>query len=229
MSCCESFLNFIIKYFLFIFNFLCVIVGAGLIIVGSLFLAGVSDFEGQDLPYINVLPVLTIVLGCIIFVVAFFGCCGAIKENSCMLTTYTIFLILLCILQIAFSSYCWATREKLFDKADVYVQKAWDNRVGNEDALDAVQLIGRCCGKNSYKDFVGEPLPASCCGSTNKKESCNSNDAYQSGCFAGFKDYFRKYTDWMIIYGYIIAGIELAGVILACCLKGTLNRNRRTY
>ena len=31
--------------------------------------------------------ILFIVVGCIVFIVGFFGCCGAIKENSCMLCT----------------------------------------------------------------------------------------------------------------------------------------------
>lgn len=146
-----------------------------------------------------------------------------------MLTTYTIFLVILCILQITLSSWCWAKRESLLDTADDYVQEAWDNRDKLPGSLDAVQLVGHCCGKSSWNDFNGAALPASCCGSTNTSYTCSSNDAYQTGCFVGFKDYFRRYTNWVIIYGYIVAAIELAGVILACCLKGTLNRHNVTY
>jgi CD63 antigen len=32
-------------------------------------------------------PVLLIVVGVTVFVVAFFGCCGAVKENHCMIMT----------------------------------------------------------------------------------------------------------------------------------------------
>uniref|UniRef100_T1GQV1 Uncharacterized protein n=1 Tax=Megaselia scalaris TaxID=36166 RepID=T1GQV1_MEGSC len=206
------------------------IVGAGLITIGSLFLSGASELPSDyDFAPAAVLPVLTIVLGSIIFVVSFFGCCGAIKENSCMLTTYTIFLIILCILQIAFSSYVWATRQNLYDEAEVYVQQGWDNRKDNQKVLDAIQILGRCCGKDNKSDYGLEPLPASCCGSANEQDKCPANQAYDTGCFSGFKDYFSAYTNWIIVYGYIIAAIELAGVILACCLKGTLNRHRRTY
>jgi CD63 antigen len=35
-------------------------------------------------------PVLLIVVGVIVFVVAFFGCCGAIKENHCMILTVSL-------------------------------------------------------------------------------------------------------------------------------------------
>jgi CD63 antigen len=32
-------------------------------------------------------PVLLVVVGITVFVVAFFGCCGAVKENHCMIMT----------------------------------------------------------------------------------------------------------------------------------------------
>lgn len=32
-------------------------------------------------------PVILIIVGLIVFVVAFFGCCGAVKENHCMIIT----------------------------------------------------------------------------------------------------------------------------------------------
>lgn len=38
-------------------------------------------------------PVILIIVGLIVFVVAFFGCCGAVKENHCMIVTVSFFLI----------------------------------------------------------------------------------------------------------------------------------------
>lgn len=200
-----------------------------MITVGALFLSGTQYVDDANIPLINVFPILSIVLGSIIFVVAFFGCCGAIKENSCMLTTYTIFLIILCILQIALSSWCWATQKNLIDKAGVYAQDVWDNRAKNPIALDSVQIAGHCCGLNGLADYSGGALPASCCGSSSSNYSCSSQDAYKTGCFEGFTHYFKQYTNWVVIYGYLIAAIELAGVILACCLKGTFHRHTNTY
>lgn len=34
---------------------------------------------------------LLVVLGVIIFLIAFFGCCGAVKENACLTTTVNTF------------------------------------------------------------------------------------------------------------------------------------------
>jgi CD63 antigen len=35
-------------------------------------------------------PALLIAVGVIVFIVSFFGCCGAVKENHCMILTVSI-------------------------------------------------------------------------------------------------------------------------------------------
>ena len=61
--------------------------GITLIVIGAVMKALYAtylDFLGHQ--FISV-PMLFIVIGIIIFLVAFFGCCGAIRENHCMTTT----------------------------------------------------------------------------------------------------------------------------------------------
>ena len=45
-------------------------------------------------------PVFLIIVGCIIFFVAFFGCCGAIKENHCMTTTFAVLMGVIFLMEI---------------------------------------------------------------------------------------------------------------------------------
>ncbi|KAA3674828.1 CD63 antigen, partial [Paragonimus westermani] len=45
-------------------------------------------------------PIAIIVLGAVILLVSFLGCCGAIKENVCMLYMYGVFLIILLIAEL---------------------------------------------------------------------------------------------------------------------------------
>ena len=45
-------------------------------------------------------PVFLVIVGCIIFFVAFFGCCGAIKENHCMTLTFSILLGIIFLMEI---------------------------------------------------------------------------------------------------------------------------------
>lgn len=62
--------------------------------------------ETQEFNY-DLLPIVIIVIGVIIFVIAFFGCCGAIRESTCMLTTVSALKLELIIIdwKVIFYSY----------------------------------------------------------------------------------------------------------------------------
>lgn len=42
-------------------------------------------------------PITFIVIGSIIFVISFFGCCGAIRESHCMTFTVSLFFFIKCL------------------------------------------------------------------------------------------------------------------------------------
>jgi len=46
-------------------------------------------------------PIALMVVGSIIFVIAFFGCCGAIRESNCMIITFAVLLLAILIMEIA--------------------------------------------------------------------------------------------------------------------------------
>jgi CD63 antigen len=60
------------------------------LIVGALSYANIDKFD-KHLADANVdisaSPIALIVVGSIVFVVAFYGCCGAIRESHCMVVT----------------------------------------------------------------------------------------------------------------------------------------------
>merc|ERR1711881_299303 len=81
-----------VKYLLFIFNLVFTITGLALIVIGGIIQGLYSqylDFLGDQ--FLNT-PVLLVVVGCLIFIVTFFGCCGAIKEHYCMTMTFSVLL-----------------------------------------------------------------------------------------------------------------------------------------
>ncbi|KAJ8968157.1 hypothetical protein NQ314_002414 [Rhamnusium bicolor] len=67
--------------------------GLALIVVGVLYKLDINDYTSaipDDYQNIGLAPTLTIIIGSVIFVIAFFGCCGAIRESTCLLTTVRI-------------------------------------------------------------------------------------------------------------------------------------------
>ena len=70
-----------------LYLFLPQLAGLGLIIAGAVVQSELStyfDFFGGS---VSAAAILLIVVGVVIFVIGFFGCCGAYKENYCMTMT----------------------------------------------------------------------------------------------------------------------------------------------
>ena len=89
--------NCSVKVDFVVFNLIFALVGLVLMGFGVFVQVEAKDylnFLGSN--YTNT-PVFIIILGAIIFVVAFFGCCGAIKENKCLMYTYGFLLFVILI------------------------------------------------------------------------------------------------------------------------------------
>ena len=64
-----------------------------------------SDYLNYfDDSYVNA-SVLFIVLGAIVLILGFFGCCGACTENSCMMFTFATLLALVVIAEVMIRHY----------------------------------------------------------------------------------------------------------------------------
>ncbi|KAL0967239.1 hypothetical protein UPYG_G00249620 [Umbra pygmaea] len=90
--------NKCIKYLLFLFNLVfwicgCIILGVSIYLKVS----KSSGVLGSAVPFVN----LMIAIGAIIMVLGFLGCCGAIKENRCMLMLFFIGLLIIFLLLLA--------------------------------------------------------------------------------------------------------------------------------
>ena len=78
-----------------ILDFFLFLIGATLIGVGAYIHVKMSDY----LTYFDA-SVLFIVLGAIVLILGFFGCCGACTENSCMMFTFATLLALVVIAEV---------------------------------------------------------------------------------------------------------------------------------
>ena len=76
------------KYYFQITGIVFISVGAVILIMYR----GYSNFV--DIWFFAV-PVIMIIVGIVVFITSFFGCCGAVKENHCMIVTVSFFFALL--------------------------------------------------------------------------------------------------------------------------------------
>ncbi|XP_037717872.1 23 kDa integral membrane protein [Drosophila subpulchrella] len=222
MSCGIS----MVKYILFIFNLLCSICGILLIVFGGLLFSKVHNIDDfAEALRTQQVPVTMIILGTIILLISWFGCCGAIRESYCMSMTYSILLFVLMIGQLALVIYIWVQKDQLLKIMGDVVEKAWAHRTRRSDYMDALQISMKCCGRNNYSDYSFQgKFPASCCDNTN---NCSQGTVYKRGCKDAFVDFWDGNSEIIKYSGLVIAAIEFVGFVFACCLANSIRNYRR--
>ncbi|XP_022904315.2 tetraspanin-9-like [Onthophagus taurus] len=105
MKCVFSLL---VKYIMFIFNVIYMLGGSSMIIFGVIAKKDIPETM-KSMPevsedFISNTSNVIIVLGSLISIIAFFGCWGAIKENTLFLKTYAIILLSIFVSQIVLTT-----------------------------------------------------------------------------------------------------------------------------
>lgn len=222
----------IVKYILYIFNIIFVICGILLIILGSLMIKNIGDFgDFTDAVNTDTIPILIIVLGCIVFVVAFFGCCGAIRENVCCTTTYAVLMFILFVLQIALVVWIFVQRTEFLNTMGEIVDKAWTkNDDSNGYPMNGLQMAFKCCGRFNSADYtsMGATVPNSCCGSMTN--ACPAVEYItKPGCRQEFVDFWASNTNIIRYAGIGVALVELVAFIFACCLASSIRKSSSNF
>ncbi|KAL5287325.1 CD63 family protein [Megaselia abdita] len=222
----------IVKYILFLFNFLCLVAGILLIVFGSLVLTnndGIMKLPVDFVEFPQGIPIAAIVLGCVIFLISFLGCCGACKENNCMTVLYSICMLCLLILQIAFIVVVWVKQDDIINGINTSMAKAWEEAVKNpnDNYMNVYQSAFQCCGVKSVQDYPDAqmPIPQTCCAGS--PATCEADQAYKIGCESAFDSWWRLNINLVKYVGIGIGVIELIAVIFSCCLAGAIRDSRR--
>jgi len=239
-----------VKYLLFIFNLIFAITGLALIIIGGIIQGLYSqylDFLGEQ--FFNT-PILLVVVGCLIFIVTFFGCCGAIKEHYCMTMTFSLLLGLIFILEIGAGIAAYMLRSEVDTIIDAKMVKSMKNYGqpgydGVTRTWNMVQHDLNCCGAQEYMDWKNttfsqvtapDSVPDSCC--IHDAEDCGkgilkvpdeaTQRIYTVGCRDGFEDIIKENVAYIGSIGIGVALIQVIGVICACCLARTIKSEYET-
>lgn len=231
-----------IKYLLFIFNFVFTLCGLALLIIGILIHLSLKEATEVVEGNITFPTIGLIVIGAIIFTVAFFGCCGAIRESHCMIVTFAVFLLTILVIQLAVGIFAFVQLKGQEDKSvRESLTKTFNKYYSNENSgqtIDFFQSTFQCCGVDSYKDyqskFGNDTIPWSCCthAESDSKATCQGNmgSVFQHGCVSALVDFLKKSGKVLGGVAIGIAAVEFVGIVFALCLANSLkNAERRGY
>ncbi|GJQ75615.1 hypothetical protein Trydic_g17694 [Trypoxylus dichotomus] len=212
MGCCSN----LSRCILFILNFVCFLIGLAMIIIGVVYevnFAHLTNYLDDWTRAFQLVPILFIVIGCIIVIISFFGCCGAWRRSTCMLTTYAVILIIILIIQIAFVIFTFVQASNMSEwKADLVIslERLFDpTSTATNEAVDFIQETLQCCGVH-----IAPPIPPpSCCGGL---DPCLF--PFPDGCSDRLYEFLNNSIMIIGIVAVVLAAIEFVGVILALCI-----------
>ncbi|CAH0686053.1 unnamed protein product [Spodoptera exigua] len=216
MGCGE----FLVKYILFFANLVFALAGLTLLGLGiavqlqSADIVQIADFN------IQIAPITSMIVGGIVFFIAFFGCCGAIRESNCMLVTYSIFMLLLMIIKLTLAILIFVKLDNVVSEVPLWLREAFQK---DRVSFQAIEKTFSCCGPDGYASYGILGLPDTCCATA----PCNIGNAY-SGCNEHVQQFFQTFGLAIGSVMIVVVSIELVAAVFALCLANTVrNKSRR--
>jgi len=203
---------------MFAFNFLfwllgCAILGVGIWIrVDPNFRQYVDSSDAFNYLYTG--AYILIVVGVLVMIIGFLGCCGAIRESQCMLATFFVFLFIIFAVLLAAGIWAIIAKDDLKESVTKTLEESvrkYNTDNASKVFMDNVQNNFKCCGSSKggedYRHFDLD-APESC--GKNQKQSCDDK----------LFEYFR---DNLVIIAGVAIGIGvvmLLGMVFSmmlCC------------
>lgn len=216
--------NNCVKYLLFFFNLLFWI--SGCIILGvSIYIKVNKDGHGiptESLPGVD----LMIAIGVIIMVLGFLGCCGAIRENRCLLLLFFISLLLIFILLLATGIIGAVGSNKVQDWMTKHLEEKFIPLSSKTDSvkqdLENLQRELKCCGLlKGSADW--SPVPESCrCQATEK--GCSASGFYSANCIDRSVEWMKGNLEVVLGVAFGIAILLIFGMVMSMMLYCQIGR-----
>ncbi|CAH0397538.1 unnamed protein product [Chilo suppressalis] len=154
-------LSVLIKIFLFIVNFVAVILGLLIVAAGAL-LIHFSHLIQSDVTII--VAISAIVFGTVLFFIAFCGCCGSIGDIKCFLILYGIFIFLLAAVNIFLIVILLLNRDTLETTVTNTLDDIFKDS-GTRETFYFIEYLFGCCGTTGGQSYelIGQTIPPTCC------------------------------------------------------------------
>ncbi|XP_020514646.1 tetraspanin-18B isoform X1 [Labrus bergylta] len=226
------------KYLMFIFNFFIFLGGSFLLGVGVWVLVDPMGFReivaANPLLFTGVYVILA--MGGMLFLLGFLGCCGAIRENKCLLLFFFMLILFIFLAELAAAVLAFLFREHLTREYFSRDLKRHYQGNNNTDVFsstwNAIMTTFDCCGVVGPEDFEeslfrllnpAQLVPEACCHRSSyvSVEQCVSGGPtfrHNKGCYSAMVEHFETYIYTAGALSIVVLTVELFAMGFAMCL-----------
>lgn len=233
----------LMKTLMFVFNGIVWVLGLVLFVVGIVVLVeGKNWNEIVDNKTVPV-SVMLIIVGLIIAIVGFLGCCGAMKQNGAMLLVYAIVLGVIIILQCVAGilAFIYSDETKLKEEIEENMNEfiavySGKSDVSTDHVFNVIMEEFECCGisgpddwktKTDNTKWVQTNVPDSCC--VNMESECGWDyfttaeservKVHSEGCFTKVVDSVQSNLELFGIIALVFLLVEILQILFALVLR----------
>lgn len=230
------------KFLVFLFNFIFFLAGVAIIGLGSYMAIKMKDYfdflsTSELAPGVGVSSYIFIVVGVLVTIVSFLGCCAACTDNKCMMGSFAALMAVILIAEVGVAVTILMYKDKAKDVVSDAMIKGMENYGKTESGgvtktWDEIQETFTCCGVTFPGDWANatsfqggdkDKAPDSCCDI--KTPGCGANKLvnpytglHQKGCLAEFYGFVKGNAFLVGGVGIGIIVVQLIAVIAGCCL-----------
>ncbi|XP_033360231.1 CD63 antigen-like isoform X1 [Bombus vosnesenskii] len=213
-----------IKYLLCAVNSLFVLTGIMIISIGTTIYAVYEDFSHFLDPSYFSPATLLIIVGIFVFIIAFLGCCGALRESTCMVLVFAASLSLVLVLELIAGIAAYALQDGIKNLLADKINATMHQYEKNDEARSAIDFLQSrlyCCGYNGYEDWEAQKMtiPSSC-------PSRDNENIYVTGCIKHLSIIIHRSALYIGTGAVAIALIQLTGIMFACMLGRAIRRQK---
>ncbi|KAM6962296.1 tetraspanin-33 isoform 1-T1 [Tautogolabrus adspersus] len=151
----DSHVSPVVKYLLFLFNFIFWIIALAMVSIGVY--ARMMKHAEAALACLSVDPAMMLmVIGVLMFFLTFCGCVGSLRENICLLQTFCICLTVIFMLQLTAGILGFIFSDKARTRVTEIINKAivhYRDDIDLQNIIDFGQKEFGCCGAVTYTDW----------------------------------------------------------------------------
>ncbi|KAJ7329820.1 hypothetical protein JRQ81_015994, partial [Phrynocephalus forsythii] len=219
------------KYSIFVFNFIfwvsgCVILGVSIWMRVSKTAQLEYNIDRSLFAGIELL----IAVGCIIMVLGFLGCCGAIQESECMLLLFFIGLLAVLLLQIVAGILGALYKPQIEESLDqTFAENA--AKLSGHAQIDKdfqayfrkFEIKNKCCGLVKGQADWGKNEGCTCAKEDEGKDACKGS-IYTQSCKDIISGFFKKNMVIVMGLAFGLSFIETLGMVFSMILYCQIQR-----